>query len=191
MIESTDEQRINHPCGNGYCEQDSEGVVIMTNQRSYWVNIFTLKTWEEAQRAGGGITGFRTANKRLFEILSEGDYLLCYIMKLKRFIAVQEVISEAFVDDTPIWQDELFPYRVKVRTLMKLDFETAVPVTELADRLSIFKNLKKPSYWGAYFMLSPRRWTVEDGKEVVLAIETAVKFPIKRPFDREKIEKPL
>ena len=121
----------------------------------------------------------------LFETVSEGDYFLCYILKLKRFVAVQEVISEAYVDDTPIWQDELFPYRVKVRTILKLDPETAVPVIELADRLSIFKDLKISSGWGLYFQRSPRRWMIEDGKNVVLAVEAAVKSPVKRPFDPE------
>jgi hypothetical protein len=121
----------------------------------------------------------------LFETLSKGDYFLCYILRLKRFIAVQEVISEAFVDDTPIWQDEIFPYRVRVRTLLKLNSETAVPVTELADRLSIFN---KPKSWGVYFQWSPRKWRDEDGQQVVLAIEAAVKSPIKRPFDYENFK---
>ena len=164
------------------------GSGLTANQRCYWVNSFTLKTWEEAQRAGGGISGFRTPSKMLFETLSKGDYFLCYILRLKRFIAVQEVISEAFIDDTPIWQDELFPYRVRVRTLLKLNSETAVPVTELADRLSIFNNLKKPSGWGVYFQWSPRKWRDEDGQQVVLAIEAAVKSPIKRPFDYENFK---
>ena len=161
------------------------GSGLMANQRCYWVNSFTLKTWEEAQRAGGGISGFRTPSKMLFETLSKGDYFLCYILRLKRFIAVQEVISEAFVDDTPIWQDEIFPYRVRVRTLLKLNSETAVPVTELSDRLSIFN---KPKSWGVYFQWSPRKWRDEDGQQVVLAIEAAVKSPIKRPFDYENFK---
>lgn len=160
----------------------------MAKQRNYWVNTFTLKTWEEAQRAGGEIAGFRTWSKMLFDTVSEGDYFLCYILKLKRFIAVQEVISRAFVDDTPIWQDALFPYRVKVRAILKLDPETAVPVIELADRLSIFKNLKNASAWGLYFQRSPKRWAVADGERVVLALEAAVKSPIKRPFDRSEFK---
>ena len=157
----------------------------MSKQRNYWVNTYTLKTWEEAQRAGGRIAGFRSASKMLFETLSQGDYLLCYILKLKRFVGVQEVISEAYVDDTTIWQDELFPYRVKVRAIMQLDPETAVPVIELADRLSIFENLKQSSAWGVYFQRSPRMWTVPDGEKVVSAIEAAVKSPINRTFDPE------
>lgn len=163
----------------------------MGTQRNYWVNTFTIKTWEEAQRAGGRIAGFRTWSKTLFETLARGDYLLCYILKLKRFVAVQEVISEAYLDDTPIWQDELFPYRVNVRPLLKLDPETAVPVTELANRLSIFKNLNRPNTWGVYFQRSPKRWTVADGNEVVLAIEAAVKSPIRRPFDGAKFKQAL
>lgn len=159
----------------------------MTNHRCYWAITFTLKTWEEAQRAGGEISGFRSPSKTLFESLSKGDYLLCYILKLKRFIGVQEVISEAFVDDTPIWKDEVFPYRIKVKTLLKLDPEIAVPVVEIRDRLSIFKNLRNPSGWGIYFQRSPKRWTTGDGQEVVLAIETASKSPIRRGFDRDKL----
>lgn len=158
---------------------------FMSNHKSYWVNTFTIKTWEEAQRAGGQISGFRTPAKILFETISEGDYFLCYILKLKRFIAVQDVLSKAFVDDTPIWQDELFPCRVKVRTISKLDPVTAVPILELADRLSIFENLKIGSGWGLYFQRSPGRWAIADGEKVVRVIEAAVKSPINRPFDPE------
>lgn len=160
----------------------------MDNQRCYWTTTYTLKTWNEGQIAGGRICGFRSQTKTLFETLCVGDYLLCYILKLKRFIGVQEVLSKVFVSDAPIWQDDVFPYRVKVKTLMALNPETAVPVSELADRLSNFKKLKNPNDWGLYFQISPRKWTTEDGKEVVLAIEAALNSPINRPFDATKFK---
>jgi len=92
MIESTYAHRIDQQNGNDLVSKIL-GSGLMANQRCYWVNSFTLKTWEEAQRAGGGISGFRTPSKMLFETLSKGDYFLCYILRLKRFIAVQEVVE--------------------------------------------------------------------------------------------------
>ena len=68
----------------------------MTDSRGYWVVIFTLKTWAEALAAGGNIVGFRSSSKGNFQKMAIGDYLLCYLIGISRFVAVQEVESEVF-----------------------------------------------------------------------------------------------
>ncbi len=93
----------------------------MTDSRAYWVVVFTAKTWQEAIAAGGNTVGFRTANRGNFDQIAVGDYLLCYLTSVSRFVAVQEVKSEPFVDDTPIWKDEVFPYRVMAKTIVQLE----------------------------------------------------------------------
>ena len=65
--------------------------------------------------------------------IKSGDYLLCYLTGVSRFIGILEVTSEPYWDETPIWKDELFPCRMKVKVVAALTPETAVPIFELKD----------------------------------------------------------
>lgn len=147
----------------------------MSNSRAYWVVVFTVKTWEEALAAGGNIVGFRSGTRGNFDKIAVGDYLLCYLTGVSRFVAVLEVESEPFLDDTPVWKDDVFPYRVVAKAIVQLEPEKAVPVLELADRLSIFNKYTTPGSWGVFFRTSPRKWNKEDGQVVVDAIQKAAK----------------
>ncbi|MFC1614021.1 EVE domain-containing protein [Gemmatimonadota bacterium] len=155
---------------------------------SYWLDLFTYTTWQEFLKAGGQASGFRERRWNTVKQIKPGDYLLCYLTGLSRFIGVLEVTSEAFKDTAPIWKDEKFPCRLKVRIVAKLEPETAVPVLELKDRLTIFDNLKSPHAWTGRFRGSPSRWKKEDGEAVVDAILEAEKNPKSRLFDKKKLE---
>jgi len=53
-----------------------------------------------------------------------------------------EVTSPAYQDASPIWSLDAFPCRVHVKVVEKLTPETAVPILDLRDRLTIFQGLK-------------------------------------------------
>ena len=84
-----------------------------------------------------------------------------------------EVTSAPFRDATPIWKDEDFPCRVRVNALLKLTPETAVPVLDLKDRLSIFHNLSSPRAWMGHFRGTPTRWNAPDAEVVIEALQEA------------------
>jgi predicted RNA-binding protein len=157
--------------------------------RSYWLDLFTGTTWEEFLAAGGEVSGFRDRRWKSVQRIKPGDYLLCYLTGVSRWIGVLEVVSEPFRDNTPIWKDEEFPSRVRVRPVVTLTPETAVPVFELRDQLSAFQNLKNPNAWTGHFRGSPVRWKVADGEAVVSAVQEAEKNPIKRPADAAKLSR--
>ncbi len=95
--------------------------------------------------------------------LKPGDYLLCYLTGISRFIGGSRGGIESFEDDTPIWTDSTFPSRVHVKILHKLTPTTAVPVLDLRDELSVFRNLSNPNYWsGSLSGGSPALWMKED-----------------------------
>jgi hypothetical protein len=119
--------------------------------------------------------------------MKPGDYLLCYLTGISRWIGVLEVVSEPFKDTTPIWKDDEFPCRVRVRSLATLTPETAVPVLELRDQLSVFRDLKNPNAWTGHFRGSPARWKAADGEAVVAAILAAKDNPTPRPVDPAKL----
>ena len=76
---------------------------------NYWLDLFTGTTWEEFIVAGGGVSGFRESRWKTAQSIKVGDYLLCYLTRVSRFIGVLEVVGEAYQDTTPIWKDEVFP----------------------------------------------------------------------------------
>jgi predicted RNA-binding protein len=161
------------------------------SDKQYWLILFSGSTWKEFIDAGGAVMGFKPHRKKSVLQLKPGDYLLCYVTGLSRFIGVLEVTSEPFVDESRIWKDDIFPYRVKVAPVIALTLETAVPIRELKDELSIVKKMVFPNKWGACFQSSLAKWNGSDGDLVVEALRLAAKKPIHRPFDRTKIARPI
>ena len=112
---------------------------------------------------------------------------MCYLTGVSRFIGVLEVTSEPYWDETPIWKDEVFPCRVEVEPIATLVPETAVPIFELREQLTIFQNLKSPNAWTGRVRGSPAKWNASDGEAVVYAVLEAVENPIERPVDPSKL----
>jgi len=161
-------------------------------ERSYWLDLFTPKTWDEFLKSGSSVSGFRESRWAYVQKVQKGDYLLCYLTGVGRWVGILEVTSgKAFNDTTPIWSVDVFPCRVKVRPIVTLDPETGVPVRDLKDVLSAFKTAKSDSYslaWTGKFRASPAKWSQADGEAVLHALLSAKKDPVKRPIDPAKLK---
>ncbi len=154
--------------------------------RDYWLDLFTGKTWEEFLEHGADITGFRERRKNISQKILPGDYFLCYLTGISRFVGVLEVKSRSFYADGPkIWEGESFPVRFKVNLLHKLDAKTAVPVLELKGKLTLFEGIKD-NRWSGFFRGSPAKFDPRDGEVIVEAIKAAEAHPVKREFDERK-----
>lgn len=156
-------------------------------KRNYWLDLFTGATWEEFLKAGGNISGFRESRWTTMQKIKVGDYLICYLTGVSRFIGMLEVIEVPFKDNSPIWKDEEFPCRVKVKILVSLKPNNAIPVHTLKDQLSIFKDLKSAHAWTGAFRSSPAKWSNEDGEVILNALSDARNNPIDRPVDLKKL----
>ena len=155
---------------------------------TYWLDLFTATTWREFLDAGGGVSGFREASWTTVKQIQPGDYLLCYLVVVQRFVGALEVVTEPFWDEAPIWQDAVFPCRVRVRPIVTLSPETGVPIQELRDTLTIFSRHPDPRAWGIYVRKSPTKWDSRDGEAVVEALRAAEKSPVSRPVKRAQLE---
>ena len=153
---------------------------------NYFLDLFTGKTWEEFLKRGGTVTGFKDRRSEFAKKIKPGDIFLCYLTGISRFVAAIEVQSECYVDKDPIWEDQVFPIRFKVKMLHQLTPETAVPVMDLKDVLSIFQDLKSKHAWTGFFRGSPAAFNPEDGKIIFEAIEEATRNPLKRVYDEKK-----
>ncbi len=157
------------------------------NSRSYWLDLFTWTTWQEFLAAGGKVSGFAERRWSIVRQIRPGDYLLCYLTGISRWVGLLEVVLPPFRDDSPIWNATTFPCRVGVKVLAQLAPETAVPVLELRPQLSIFQNLKSPIAWTGHFRGSPQKWKPADGEAVVAAVMDALRNPVSREVDRTKL----
>jgi len=157
-------------------------------KRNYWLDLFTGATWNEFKAAGAKVSGFRESRWDTVQKIKPGDYFLCYLTGVSRFIGILEVADSPFKDRTPIWKDEDFPCRLKVKVVVELAPDTAVPVLELRDKLSFFQNLTSPHAWTGRFRASPVKWDAADGEVVVQAILDAKQSPVIRPVDERKLK---
>lgn len=159
-----------------------------TIRRNYWLDLFTAVTWEEFLKAGGNVSGFRESRWTTLQKVKIGDYFLCYLTGVSRWIGILEVTSKPFEDAASIWKDETFPCRVKVKIVAQLTPETGVPVKEMRDQLSVFPKTGTAFSWTGHFRGSPTKWKISDGEAVVNAVLQAVKSPIVRPIDPAKLK---
>lgn len=159
----------------------------MMAKRSYWLDLFTGATWSEFKAAGCRVSGFRESRWSTAQKIKSGDYLLCYLTGISRFVGILEVIGSAYKDKTPIWKDEEFPCRLKVKVIADVTPDAAVPVFELKDKLSFFQNMGSPHAWTGRFRSSPAKWETSDGEAVVQAVLGAKENPVTRPVDERKL----
>ncbi len=156
--------------------------------RRYWTDLFTVKAWQEYLDAGGEVSGFREKSWSLVQQIKMGDYLLAYLVGVSRWIGVLEVVSEPFRDDTAIWSADAFICRVRVKPVVVLTPETAIPARLLQEKLSVFQQSRDSRAWGIYVRRSPTRCQDADGEAVVQALLDAEHNPVSRPIDKEKLK---
>jgi hypothetical protein len=141
--------------------------------RAYWLDLFTVETWQEFLAHGGDVSGFKPSRHANVERIKPGDYLLCYLTKVSKWSGILEVTREAFYDEERIWSSGVFPWRVRVRVVIAVPPEYGIPVLEMRDALTVFRNLPNPSKWQGPFLGSPTRWKAADGEAVMRALEVA------------------
>lgn len=144
--------------------------------RSFWLDLFTINTWNEFLDAGGTVSGFREGRRATVERLRPGDYLLCYLVRVSRFIGVLEIVSEAFYSTDQIWNMDVFPCRVRVKRVITLAPENAVPITQLKDRLTFF-DPDRPLAWTGHVRGSPAKWLESDGEVILHAMRERAEHP--------------
>lgn len=140
------------------------------SSRGYWVQVFSVETWNEFLKAGASTTGFSGTRWAWVQKLKPGDYLLCYLIRVSSFVGILEVASPPYLDKTmQIWKEDAYPCRADVRLLEHLPIEDAVPIKALVDKLSIFQI----AHWSVWVMASPKRWKEDDARAVIDAIKRA------------------
>ena len=170
-----------------------------SNSLSYWLGLFTVHSWQEFLKHGGEVMGFNLNKLKSTQKLAKGDRIIGYLSKVSAFVAVLEVTGDAYVDDTPIWSDGVFPVRVPVRVLISVPFAQSVAIKSLAGKLSFLPS-RDTRNWSIHVRTAPKRWNFIDGRHVedalrergagssneAISIEIAKHTPTKPPFKSKK-----
>ena len=155
--------------------------------RNYWLDLWTGKTWQEFLKNGGVVSGFRESRKKIASRIHPGDYFICYVTGISRLAGILEVESETYYDESPLYEDDIFPARFRVKVLYKVDLKTAIPILNLKDKLSMFQKLKSAHSWTGFFRGSPAKLNQKDGEVIIEALREATKHPIAIDFDEKKL----
>lgn len=145
---------------------------------TYWIDLFTATTWHEFVDAGGRVTGFREKRWNAVKRIKPGDLLVCYLTGVMRWIGLLRVMSPPYLDNSPIWESEVFACRLKVQPVITLSLDTAVPMSE------VIRDLESPEKWGGLIRASPTRIPTTDGVVIQKALEAAASNPVVLPLDR-------
>jgi len=159
---------------------------------AYVLNLFTPETWEAFQRNGSGVSGFKVRQRNAAENnVKPDDIFLCYLVRLSRWCGALEVLSPAFEDSTPIYDDpDPYVIRFNVKPLILLQPETSVPIfdDEVWRTLSSTRDFEPgTSGWTGQFRSSLRKLDDSDGEFLLRRLGAQAETPQEYPFtDRDR-----
>lgn len=96
--------------------------------------------------------------QRLSEMLP-GDRIIFYATGICKFAGIAEITESIYQDETKIWDNGDFPYRVKIKPVIYLKKEEWVDVRNLVNDLEYFKNKIQ---WSMHFMQNLRPVSKKD-----------------------------
>lgn len=161
---------------------------------AYFLNLFSPETYEAFLRSDRNISGFRIRQQNAASKIHVGDKFICYLTKLSRWVAVFEVASEYFLDETPIFlpDDDPFIVRFRVKPLICLEREKTIPIHEdrVWNNLSFTRDHPHNSYqWTGKVRNSLNRLENADGRFLEGLIGKQLESGDIYPIDDKEYEK--
>ena len=162
---------------------------------SFFTDVFTVETWEQAKSREWRITGFPppTPTKggyfdSTFARVVPGDVLCCYVKApVKRWVGALRVVGPMFLDyDDDVWgRDDAgkarFPARFRVEPEIALDVEFGLPVERTVGVLQCFEG----KHWSGLFRRSLMPMPHQDGEMLVqMLAEPRTPSPVREPRRR-------
>ncbi|MDC0541797.1 EVE domain-containing protein [Paracoccaceae bacterium] len=143
---------------------------------NYWLCLFTGTSWSQFLNADDKQVGFNKTQIKQAQKINKGDYLISYLTKVSRFIAILEVTEEAVISSEQKWTEGLFPVRIGAKIVKQLPIPSAISMSAFLGKLSFLMAEEMPvsGVWSAHVRSSPRRWKNEDGEAVSKLIDKLI-----------------
>jgi hypothetical protein len=135
---------------------------------TYWLDVFTPKSWREFIQAGSKTSGFPDKRWKTLQNVHVGDIFICYMREQSCWFAALEVTSKPYQDyDHRIWSDDLYPSRISVKPLITLNPHKAISAKHTLKKLKIFEKVRDRQHWGLVLRIAPRMLADEDGDIII------------------------
>jgi len=173
---------------------------------SFFTDVFTIETWEQAKARGFAVSGFPSPTvtrggyfQSTFDRVEVGDVLLCYVKApAKRWVGALRVEGPMYLDDADdIWgmsSDGLarYPARFKTSPVITLDIDVALPIEETIGVLDCLDS----NNWSGLFRRSLTPVGGDDGAKLLQLLPldrkpSPVRVPRKRPPRRVTATPPV
>ncbi len=137
---------------------------------TYWFDVFTPATWEEARSIGLTVTGFSESKRGTVEQVQPGDIFICYLKGSMKLVGALRATGKPYFSSEPrIWKSNAFPARVPVEPVVALEAEDALDFRELLPHLSFHNAANLKQTW-ARLQGSPTRLKTADGELLFAAL---------------------
>ncbi len=132
----------------------------------YWLNLFSVRTWQDFKENGSNVTAFRANNWARAKPVQLGDVFLCYLIGAKRWIGALKVVGERYFDENQkLFRDDVYPVRFQVEPLVELNPEHGLPMELLRGTVSFFPQDGSSKDWSGSVRSSPTKLSDEDGAD--------------------------
>ena len=164
-----------------------------------YTNLFTPETWGKFLEHGMSVTGFTERRRPAVERVRQNDLMVCYTVRLSRWCGLLRVVSDMFIDRTPVFADpDRYIMRLRVEPIVALDLLHAVPIVDEAiwPRLSLTRNLERRAFgWAqtAGLRNSLNLLNDEDAELLTTILRRQGRDQVEYPFtsqDRQRLETP-
>jgi hypothetical protein len=109
----------------------------------YLLELFRPDTWHLFRANGSSVVGFKKSFERRAQSVGPGDVFVCYLGGVSRWCGALQVDSRPYLDVVPIFSrsNDKYQVRFRVKPIVSLDPEFAIPVSELWNKLSRTRNI--------------------------------------------------
>ncbi len=163
---------------------------------AYYLDLFSPLTYEAFLASSKHVSGFRLNQKNAANRVKPGDFFVCYLTKVSRWVGVLRVLSPMFEDKTPLFVKDVDPFiiRFNVEPLILLDPKFGIPIKDdrIWSKLSITSSLpKEGSQWTGPLRNSLRMLSQKDGDFLYEQLRLQAEKPVPYPLDDEFYQKHL
>lgn len=100
---------------------------------------------------------------RLSELLPN-DKIIFYATGIAKFAGIAEITESIYEDEAKIWDNDIYPYRVKIKPVIYLPKEKWIDVKTMVNDLEYFKNKIQ---WSMHFMQNLRPVSESDYEKIL------------------------
>jgi len=110
---------------------------------SHWIIVGSLENFRTTREHGFTVQGIKSRHRKKAEQMRPGDRITWYVTGIKAFAGTATITSEYFEDHAVIWKstnkkrdDEVYPYRFKIRADTVLEEEHFVDAEPVARQMA-------------------------------------------------------